>query len=85
MKNSLYARKIKGSSNNVVNILSGEFKDSKYELADSLYAIFNDPMPPSFQIKDLPIEITSWIVLLLERLTTIEELKSSSLKSPTQI
>lgn len=80
MKNdhSLYADHIKGSSNNVADSLSREFKFSNQQLTDLLYITFTKQMPPNFRIQKLPDKTISWITLLLESLTIKKELKNNS-------
>ena len=83
-EHSIYAEHIKGSSNNVADSLSREFKFSKSQLTNLLYCAFNEQMPPNFEIQDLPEENVSWISSLLESMTTREESKRNSHRKSAQ-
>ena len=83
-EHSIYAEHIKGSSNNVADSLSREFKFSKRQLTNLLYCAFDEQMPPNFRIQELPEANVLWISSLLESMTIKEVPKSNFHRKSTQ-
>ena len=70
-----YSQWFAGKSNNVAGALSREWHCNKEELTFILCSHFPEQMPENFSISQLPNEINSWLISLLQQLPVSEQLR----------
>ncbi len=70
-----YSQWFAGKLNNVTNTLSWDWHSNKKELTSILCLHFPQQMPMHFKISPLPSKISSWLILLLQRLPANKQLR----------
>ncbi len=70
-----YSQWFTGKLNNVSDALSRDWHHDNNELTSILCLHFPKQMPTYFEMSPLPSEISSWLILLLQRLPTNKQLQ----------
>ena len=76
-----YSQWFEGKKNQVADALSREFELTKQNLTNTLRSSFPSQLPEHFEIVQLPIEISSWLISLLQKLPVKEQLREEHTKA----
>jgi hypothetical protein len=76
-----YSQWFAGTLNGVADALSQDWHRDDNELTSILHLHFPQQMPMHFEISPLPSKISSWLILLLQRLPANEQLREEHIKT----